>query len=134
MHNFFLLILKAFIITSFISLCFFIISHFIMGDIHVSSFMSHTRFDNGLVDRVLLNTQHYKVWIKGKVEQSRERTSSLLYTSMQLLMKREPSGHLWRRSPTLLIYIYIYIYIWRVNKYTYIYIDIDVSYNSVCTC
>ena len=26
------------------------------------------------------NTQHYKVWIKGKVEQSRERSSALPYT------------------------------------------------------
>ena len=31
-------------------------------------------------DAYLLNTQHYKVWIKGKVEQSGERSSSLLYT------------------------------------------------------
>ena len=29
----------------------------------------------------LLNTQHYKVGIKGKVEQSRERSSALPYTS-----------------------------------------------------
>ena len=28
----------------------------------------------------LLNTQHYKVWIKGKVEQTRERSSALPYT------------------------------------------------------
>ena len=28
----------------------------------------------------LLNTQHYKVWIKGKVEQSRERSRALPYT------------------------------------------------------
>ena len=28
----------------------------------------------------LLNTQHYKVWIKGKVEQSRERSNALPYT------------------------------------------------------
>ena len=31
----------------------------------------------------LLNTQHYKVWIKGKVEQSREWSSTLPYTSMK---------------------------------------------------
>ena len=30
----------------------------------------------------LLNTQQYKVRIKGKVEQSRERSSALLYTSV----------------------------------------------------
>ena len=35
-----------------------------------------------LLDAILLNTQHYKVWIKGKVEQSRERSSALPYTSM----------------------------------------------------
>ena len=33
-------------------------------------------------DAVLLNTQHYKVRIKGKVEQSRERGSALPYTSV----------------------------------------------------
>ena len=31
-------------------------------------------------DPSLLNTQHYKVRIKGKVEQSRERSSALPYT------------------------------------------------------
>ena len=30
----------------------------------------------------LLNTQYYKVWIKGKMEQSRERSNTLLYTSV----------------------------------------------------
>ena len=30
----------------------------------------------------LLNTQQYKVRIKGKVEQSRERSSAILYTSL----------------------------------------------------
>ena len=30
-------------------------------------------------DASLLNTQHYKVWIKGKVKQSRERSSALSY-------------------------------------------------------
>ena len=30
----------------------------------------------------LLNIQHYKVCIKGKVEQSRERSSALSYTSV----------------------------------------------------
>ena len=28
-------------------------------------------------DASFLNTQHYKVWIKGKVKQSRERSSAL---------------------------------------------------------
>ena len=40
----------------------------------------------------LLNTQQYKVHIKGKVEQSRERSSTLLYTSVQKPLKRKPSS------------------------------------------
>ena len=43
-------------------------------------------------DTSLLNTQQYKVRIKGKVEQSRERSSALPYTSVSKLLKREPSG------------------------------------------
>ncbi len=35
-----------------------------------------------VLDTSLLSTQHYKVCIKGKVEQSRERSSALLYTSV----------------------------------------------------
>ena len=35
-----------------------------------------------VLDTSLLNTQHYKVRIKGKVEQSRERSSALSYASV----------------------------------------------------
>ena len=35
-----------------------------------------------VLDAALLNTQHCKVRIKGKVEQSRERSSGLPYTLM----------------------------------------------------
>ena len=35
-----------------------------------------------VLDTSLLNTQRYKVCIEGKVEQSRERSSSLPYTSV----------------------------------------------------
>ena len=35
-----------------------------------------------VLDAALLNTQHYKVRIKGKVEHSREWRSALPYTSM----------------------------------------------------
>ena len=35
-----------------------------------------------VTDTALLNTQQYKVHIKGKVEQSRERSSALPYTSV----------------------------------------------------
>ena len=34
------------------------------------------------LDTYLLNAQHYKVCIKGNVEQSRERSSALPYTSV----------------------------------------------------
>ena len=33
-----------------------------------------------VLDASLLYTQHYKVWIRGKMEQSRKRSSALLYT------------------------------------------------------
>ena len=45
-----------------------------------------------VLNAILLNTKHYKVRIKGKVEQSRERSSALPYTSV---------GHPRLRSPTL---------------------------------
>ena len=35
---------------------------------------------NMVLDSTLSKIQHYKVWIKGKVEQSRERSSALPYT------------------------------------------------------
>ena len=34
-----------------------------------------------VLDAYLLNTQYFKVWIKGKVEQSRERSNALSNTS-----------------------------------------------------
>ena len=35
-----------------------------------------------VLDAALLNTQHYNVRIKGEMEQSRERSSTLPYTSV----------------------------------------------------
>ena len=35
-----------------------------------------------VLDPSLLNTQQYKVWIKGKLEQSRESSGALPYTSV----------------------------------------------------
>ena len=35
-----------------------------------------------VLDAALLNTQHYKVRIKGKVEQSRSKSSAFSYTSV----------------------------------------------------
>ena len=39
-----------------------------------------TKTQKMVLDASLLNTQHYKVQIKGKVEQSREKSSALCYT------------------------------------------------------
>ena len=41
---------------------------------------SHTKDSKNVIDAALLNTQHYKVRIKGKVEQSREWNCTLTYT------------------------------------------------------
>ena len=54
-----------------------------------------------VLDTSLLNTQRYNVRIKGKEERSRERCSTLPYTPLWKLLKREPSDHPWLRSPTL---------------------------------
>ena len=43
---------------------------------------SYQRLKKMLLDIAFLNTQHYKVRIKGKVEQSREWSSALPYTSV----------------------------------------------------
>ena len=45
-----------------------------------------------VLDTSLLNTQQYKVCIKGKVEKSRERSSTLPDTSVYSLLKKETSG------------------------------------------
>ena len=45
-----------------------------------------------VLDASLLNTQHYKVWIKDKAEQSRDKSSALPYTFMLYLLKRGDLG------------------------------------------
>ena len=64
-----------------------------------------------VLDTSLLNIQYYKVRIKGKLEQSRERSSALPYTSVLLLLNRESSG-----CPRLQLPTYIYIYIYRERE------------------
>ena len=61
-----------------------------------------------VLDASLLNTQHYKVRIKGKVEQSRKGVAPSPTPWCSKLSKREPSGHprLW--LPTLLLLYVIY--------------------------
>ena len=44
--------------------------------------LSHTKNSKIVLDTSLLNTQHYKACIKGKVEQSRKRSSPPPYTSV----------------------------------------------------
>ena len=41
---------------------------------------SYQKLKKAVLDATLLNTQQYKVSIKGKVEQSREKSSALPYT------------------------------------------------------
>ena len=43
---------------------------------------SDQRLKKIVLDAALLNTQHYKARIKGKVEQSRDWSSALPYTSV----------------------------------------------------
>ena len=56
-----------------------------------------------VLDAALLSSQHYKVRIKGKVEQSREGERPPLHLSVEAIEK-EPSGRPRLRSLTLLIY------------------------------
>ena len=42
-----------------------------------------------VLDATLLNTQHYKVRMEGKVEQSRERSSTLSYTLVVVAIEME---------------------------------------------
>ena len=67
----------------------------------------------------LLNTQHYKVRIKGKMEQSRKRSDTLPIGVVAI--EKCAFGSL---STTVAHFIYIYLYI-----YIYIYI-----YMCVCVC
>ena len=54
-----------------------------LGDWGSNLRSGHTKDSKKMVlDVALLNTQAYKVWIKGKVEQSKERSSTLPYTEV----------------------------------------------------
>ena len=52
------------------------------GDIGVQSQVVIPKTQKVVFDTSLINTQHYKVRFKGKVEQSKERRSALPYTSV----------------------------------------------------
>ena len=65
-----------------------------------------------VLDASLLNTQHYKVQIKGKMEQSREKRSTLSTPRCSSDWKRSLRVALdYDRQLYFTIYIYIYIYI-----------------------
>ena len=55
-------------------------------------------------DASLFNTQHYKVRIKGKVEQSRERSTALPYTPGVVANEKEAF-----ESPSTLVANFIFI-------------------------
>ena len=67
--------------------------------------------------KILLNTQHYKVVIKGKGKQSREMSGALSVHLGVVAIEKGASGHHRQSSPTyLLIYIYMYINIFSNRK------------------
>ena len=57
------------------------------------------------LDTPLLNTQHFKVYMKVKVEQSNESSSILALHCGVVAIEKGTLG-----SSTLLLYLYIYIY------------------------
>ena len=73
-----------------------------------SQFESYQRLRKMVLDSVWLDTQHYKVEIKGKVEQSRERRPPLY---LAIVDKKRALGSP-STSVTNFTYIYIYIYIY----------------------
>ena len=73
-----------------------------------------------VLDTSLLNTQQYKVRIKGKVEQFWERGSAL---PLQLSVVAIEKGAFWSPSTKVANFTYLYIYIYtHTNKQTYIYV------------
>ena len=56
---------------------------------------SHTKDSKMVLDASLLNTQHYTIWIKGTLEQSRESSSALPLHLGVVAIKKEAFG-----SPT----------------------------------
>ena len=53
-----------------------------LGDLGSISSRVIPKTQKMVLDAALLYTQHYEIRIKGKVEQSRERSSALPYTSV----------------------------------------------------
>ena len=62
-----------------------------------------------VLDDALLNTQHYMVRIKGKVEQSMERSSALPYNTCVVAIEKGAFGLPSTKVANFTLYIYIYI-------------------------
>ena len=92
--------------------------------------MTHTKDSKTVLDAAWPSTQQYKVRIKGKVEQSWEWSSALLYISVSCLVKKEPSGHPRQGSPSLFTYIHSMLRIW---SYTCEYVCMNVCV-WLCVC
>ena len=78
-----------------------------------------------VLDAALLNTHHYKVRIKGKVEQSREWSSTSPIPRC-ISLKREPSGYLRLGSPTLLTYLYKNTF-WWIRRIVFVFFNLQVK-------
>ena len=85
-----------------------------------------------VLDTALLNTQQYKVHIKGKVEQSRERSSALPYSLVWYLSKREPAGRPWLKGDNFywLIPVYLSVYFFWI-KFNILFLQDCISFQLV---
>ena len=94
------------------------------GKPEFNPWLSHTKDSKMVLDASLLYTLHYKVRIKDKVEQPKERSNTIPWHVGVVAIGK---GTFESPLTTLLIYIYIYIYIY-IHIYTllilYIYIYI----------
>ena len=73
---------------------------------------SHTKDSKMVPNATLLNIQHYKVWIKSKVEQSREWSSPPPHTHRGVVaIEKGAFGSPSTKVANFTLYIYIYIYI-----------------------
>ena len=60
----------------------------------------------------LLNTQHYKVGIKGKVEQSRERSGPSLHLGVVAIKKGSSGSHSTKVANITFFYIMIDVFVY----------------------
>ena len=81
-----------------------------------------------VLNTALLNTQQYKVHIKGKVEQSRERSSVLLYTFGVVAIEK---GAFWSPSTTVANFTsFIWYLVFLIQKIIWLQVIIFIQYHS----